>query len=381
MPYPLINLTPPDVLLVRGPAHVVCEGRVSVLGVDASRKEVYVLAWKVLPFEPEEGSEAGIRFGRGGSCRIVSKGRAGVSLWKDVVSTVIRHSPSSVMLVGATDTGKSTLATYLSNIAVGDGLKVGIVDGDVGQGDLAPPGCMGAVVVKEQFLDLRDLPADYYSFIGSTSPRGLEDLVIRSMKDLMKKLPTTDICIINTDGYMDEHGIDYKIALIKTLKPDLIVYLGNPLKVKRLFDEFKDMIVHADAPTPVSRTRYEREKRRMHQYGRFVDNGYKLTFRIRNKKFVLAGRLHQMILMNGLIQLGLTKLPTRFLNGMFVGLSSADSVRGFGIIGRVGYGRITVKTRYVGDFDTVLLSTVRLSQGMRRECRIPLVMNMRERSE
>lgn len=377
----LINLSTSNILLVKGPATVVCEGPIFVLGMDASGKEASVRASKVLPFEASGYSRARIRLGRGGNYRVVKDSGVGVSIWKEVASRVARNRPNRIMLVGANDTGKSTLATYLSNITIANGLKVSIVDGDVGQGDLAPPSCIGAVKIERQFLDLRDIDAEHYSFIGATSPRGVEDLIIRGIKDIADKLSArSDICIVNTDGYIDEYGMDYKIELARTLKPDLVVYIGSPAKASRLFDEFKDRIINVHAPERVSKTRGERERRRLVQYNRFIENGNEVTFGIRTKKFSLMGRVYDMNLVNGTIHLGAAKFPARFLHGMFVGLSDASSVKGFGIILRLTYGKMTVKTQYEGYFDTVLLSNVKLSRYMKREYQVPLV-NVRQRSE
>lgn len=378
----IINLSPQVILLVRGPASVVCEGAVSVLGMDTHQKEIDVRAGKVLPFEAHIPSRARVRLGRKANYRVVKDGKLGVSIWKGLASTVITYRPNCIMMVGATDTGKSALATYLSNIATTNGLKVSIIDGDVGQGDLAPPGCIGAVKTREQFSDLRDVNAEYYSFIGATSPRGVEGLIIRSIKDIKDKLSArSDICIVNTDGYMDEHGIDYKIELAKELKPNLIVYLGNPARAGRLFDEFKGKIMRANAPERMSKTHGEREKRRLDQYRRFVESGSKITFGIGSKKFGIIGRLYNMISVNDLIRLGTAKFPARFLHGMFVGLSSSNNVKGFGVIVKVAHGTMTLNARYKDNFDTVLLSTVRLSRGMRHEYRIPLVVNTNHWSE
>jgi len=379
---PLINFAISEVLLVKGPASVICEGKVFVLGMNASRKEVDIRASKVLPFETLGDSKARIRLGRGGNYRVVRDGKVGVSIWKEVANAVATNRPNRIMLVGANDTGKSTLATYLSNTAITNGLKVSIVDGDVGQGDLAPPSCIGAAKIEQQFLDLRNINAEHYSFIGATSPRGVEGFVIQSMKDVTDKLSAkSDICIVNTDGYIDEHGIDYKIELARTLKPDLVVYIGNPAKATRLLDEFKGRIMHVHAPERVSKTHSEREKRRLEQYNRFIENGSEITFGIRSKKFNLMGRVYGMNLVNGLIHLGATKIPARFLHGMFVGLSGAGSVKGFGIILRIAYGRMAIKAQYEGDFDTVLLSTIRLSRYMKHEYQVPLVVNVKHRSE
>ena len=377
----LVPLLETRILLVKGPATAVCEGTVYVLGMDVSGKEVSVRAGKVLPFEAWGNSTVKINLGRWGNYRLLTGNKVGVSIWKDLAKKMVTSKPKCIMLVGANDTGKSTLTTYLSNIATVNGLKVGIVDGDVGQGDLAPPGCIGASKIQKQFLDLRDIDAEHYRFIGSPSPRRMEDLVISSMKDLVGKLSaSSDICIINTDGYIDEHGIDYKIELAETLKPDLIVYLGNPAKGKKLLDKFKDKIMLVDAPVRVSKTHREREKRRLEQYSRFLYDGKQNTFEFKNKKFGLAGRLYDMVLENSLIHLGSKQFPARLLHGMFVGLSSAGNVKGFGVVVRVGHDRITLKTKCTG-FDTVLLSNVRLSRDMKRQYQIPLFVDADSRSE
>ena len=381
MRFRLVPLLETRVLLVKGPATAVCEGTVYVLGMDVSGKEVSVRAGKVLPFEAGGNSKVKINLGRWGNYKLLTGNKVGVSIWKDLANKIVTSKPKCIMLVGANDTGKSTLTTYLSNIATANGLKVGIVDGDVGQGDLAPPGCIGASRIQKQFLDLRDIDAEHYRFIGAPSPRRVEDLVISSMKDIVDNLSaSSDICIINTDGYIDEHGIDYKIELAETLKPDLIVYLGNPAKGKKLLDKFKDKIIRVDAPVHVSKTHSEREKRRLEQYSRFINDGKPIMFSIKNKKFSLAGRLYDIVLENSLIHLGPKEFPARLLHGMFVGLSSAGNVMGFGVIVRVAYDRITVKTKCT-DFDTVSLSNVRLSRDMRRQYQITLFVDVDRRSE
>jgi len=374
----LIKLSAPNVLLVKGPASVKCAGSVSVLGMDACTKEVMVRAGKILPFEASQSSQVKIRLGKGGNYRLVGESKVGVSIWKEVASRItLQNKPMRIMIVGATDTGKSTLATYLSNIASANKLKVSIVDGDVGQSDLAPPGCIGASMIREEFLDLRDISVEYSSFIGAISPRGIEELVINGIKNIADRLSAkSDICIINTDGYIDEHGIDYKIELAKALKPDLIVYIGNLANARKLFDEFKSKFLHVDAPERVSKTHYEREERRLEQYYKFVGEGSEITFALKSKKFGFMGKIYDnVILAKGLINLKSITFPIRFLKGMFVGLSARNEVKGFGIVTKVADNKITVKTQYEGEFDTIVLSTIRLSRDMKREYQLPLVVN------
>ncbi|MFQ5920538.1 MAG: Clp1/GlmU family protein [Nitrososphaerales archaeon] len=360
---------------MKGPASIRSEGKVFVLGTDVTGKEVDVRPGKVLPFESMKDSRVRASLGRGGTYRILGRRRVGVSIWKDFSRTVSARKPRRIILLGATDTGKSTLATYLSNIALAAGLRVSIVDGDVGQGDLAPPGCIGASRVREQVLDLRDIDAEHYAFIGATSPAGIEDLVVSSMKRIVDRFsPGSDLCIINTDGYIDERGIDYKIGLARVLRPDLLVYLGSGRKARSQLEEFRERTVYADSPEIVSKSHREREDRRLDQYRRFVEGGGVVTFGIRRKKFGFRGRPCPVTQArdSSSIAIGSSRFPAWFLNGMFVGLGSSGIVRGFGVVLRVERGRVTLKTRYEGEFDTILLSTIRLAQNIREEYQIPL---------
>lgn len=373
-----INLTPGSILLVKGPARVRCEGSVTVLGMNVEC-EVIIRAGKVLPVEANGPSKINIGISRGGNYRMVKDGnRIGVSIWKDVADKM-RNRPKRVMLVGATDTGKSTLTTFLSNIACANGLKVGVIDGDVGQGDLAPPGCIGAALIRKQFLDLRDIDAEYYAFIGSISPMGMEKLVIDSMKQILNKIVArSDMCMINTDGYVDEYGMNYKIALAEALKPDLIVYIGDHI-IK--FDGFE--VVYVNAPSGITKTRAEREGRRLAQYARFIGNGEgeKIVYAAK-KNFVFMGKVYDQGIFKGdLIKIQNFMLPSDVMKGMFVGLASGNDVKGFGVLTKMANGKITVKTAYRGKFDTIMLSIIRLARNMRREYQIPLVTNVDEGSE
>lgn len=365
----LIELLPDTVLLVKGPASVHCRENVTVLGKEI-KEEIIVRAGKILPFETNDLSKVRVRIYENGSYRIAKGGSVGVSIWKDVAHRMFEN-PKCVMLVGATDTGKSTLTAYLSNIAQSNGLKVGVIDGDVGQGDLAPPGCIGAALIKNQFVDLRDIPAEYYGFIGTTSPMGVENLVIDTIKQILGKIGASfDTCIVNTDGYLDKDGIDYKIALAKTIKPDLIICIDFTSKK---FEDFE--VVHVNAPRKIIKTRAEREERRLVQYARFIGNG-KQVFEMKGKNFMFMGKLCELIIFRDrLIRLGNTILPSDILRGMFVGLGIGSDVRGFGVITGISSRRMTVKTPYEDKFDTVMLSTIGISRSMRMEYHIPLAAN------
>ena len=58
--------------------------------------------------------------------------------WLQLVEAVVSQ-PGDVFLLGAPDTGKSTLALFLSEKLSERGLKVSFLDGDLGQSLVGPP--------------------------------------------------------------------------------------------------------------------------------------------------------------------------------------------------------------------------------------------------
>src|SRR5215510_7120516 len=77
----------------------------------------------------------------------------------------------TIMLLGATDTGKTTFLTWLANILLAQEQRLAIVDADVGQSSLGPPTTIGLGVVAAPFQSLQELMPVGLFFVGSTSPR------------------------------------------------------------------------------------------------------------------------------------------------------------------------------------------------------------------
>ncbi len=132
--------------LVKGPAVVTLEGFGEVLGKDVSNNQVSVGVGKILPFEIGSGCKIDIK---GGKSRMVSSYDFGTTIWHQIIRRIFLENMTTVrkiLIVGDTDTGKSALATYITNKALEKGYRPGIIDADIGQGDLAPPNAIGKVL-------------------------------------------------------------------------------------------------------------------------------------------------------------------------------------------------------------------------------------------
>ncbi len=368
----ILNLDAGSILLLKGRATARCKGRVTILGMDVDGREVKVKQGKVLPIEVHDSATISLSIeGDEGGYSIVDKeSRVGTYIWQSVIDAIRDYRPKRIMLVGATDTGKSTLATYISNIAIAEGLSVGIIDSDIGQGDIAPPACMGSCIVREQVLDLRDLDADMYYFIGRITPAGVEDHLIRGVMHLLNHL-NADMVVVNTDGYVGDQGLRYKARMAEAINADLIVMLGE--EEEGSMDLQNTRIVRVDASSNIQKSRDERIARRIEQYKRFLEGGKHVRFNIKSKEFTMLYR-RVMLMSYGVVVNGLTIIPNDMLAGMFVALAFMDDVMGFAILERVEGGTATMVTKYEGEFNKVMLSNIKLSRDISMEHRLNIII-------
>jgi len=134
----------------------------------------------------------------------------------------------TILLVGATDTGKTTFLAWLANTLRAQGQQIAIIDADVGQSSLGPPTTIGLGLVVQPFQSLQELtPAALY-FVGSTSPRGHFLPVIIGTKRMVDRAQRigVDQVIVDTCGFIGEDGGQtLKRYQIDVVHPDVVVCL------------------------------------------------------------------------------------------------------------------------------------------------------------
>jgi polynucleotide 5'-hydroxyl-kinase GRC3/NOL9 len=146
--------------------------------------------------------------------------------WRGVLESL--QEARTILLMGATDTGKTTFLTWLANTLAAQGQRIAIVDADVGQSSLGPPTTIGLGVVVQPFQRLQELtPAALY-FVGSTSPRGHFVPVVVGTKRMVERAQqmAADRVLVDTCGFISEDGGQalkrYQIDLVH---PDVVVCL------------------------------------------------------------------------------------------------------------------------------------------------------------
>jgi len=384
---------------VRGPTSVSsASADAHVLGMKMYGREVFVRKGKVLPFECFTKATFVAHLGRGGEAKVCHEA-LGTRIWSSVRNAIEMHVPRSIMLFGGNDTGKSTLATYVANVLLQDGKKVWMVDGDLGQGDLSPPTCMGATVIRSPVSDLRDLKADRIVFVGVISPSSFQDLVINGLKELACASPGVPELhvIVNTDGFVEGNGVEYKLRLATAIRPDMLVTLGSREEDlhKRLLATYgPEKVILAERPKGITKDYYERAERRMLQYWRFLEDTKKIRIHLQGTVMSFAGisyygptYIHPSRVIKkgqkgwslvfersslGTVVVERSSRKVRFpwnrMQGLFVGVGAGQALSGFGIIDEMRPdGSFVLRTPVRRGPDSIYLSTVRLIEGLKRE--------------
>lgn len=130
-----------------------------------------------------------------------------------------------VMLIGATDTGKTTLGRLILQDALDADISAAFIDGDIGVPVVGPPACVGLRTVKSED-DLADLNrADELRFVGSTSPQGVILPYVVSVAALVDIAHSeAELVVLDTTGEVSGVvGQTIVYHLMELCKPTLVI--------------------------------------------------------------------------------------------------------------------------------------------------------------
>jgi polynucleotide 5'-hydroxyl-kinase GRC3/NOL9 len=167
----------------------------------------------------------------------------------DLIEAVHRKK-GTVLILGASDTGKSTLAHFLVVKLCQRGNVVALVDGDIGQSVLGVPTTIGLALFDSGPKQLEDIQLIASYFVGSISPRGhmLEMLVgIKKIADRASQL-NPGIIVIDTTGFVSgETAWELKFQKVDLLKPAHLIGLQRRKEIEDFLrpHQFRpDMVIH-----------------------------------------------------------------------------------------------------------------------------------------
>lgn len=161
--------------------------------------------------------------------------------WKELTDSIDRLK-GVVIILGAPDTGKTTLAFYLSRGLQLRGCNVAMVSADMGQCAFGPPATLGMSFLRGP-TSLRDLEIHSMYFIGSTSPLGHLLQTTVGLKKLVEKAQGggAEVVIIDTSGFVEGGAAwELKFQKIELVNARHIVALQRGQELEGILSPHED---------------------------------------------------------------------------------------------------------------------------------------------
>lgn len=174
--------------------------------------------------------------------------------WKELVDSINRLK-GVVIILGAPDTGKTTLAFYLSRGLQLRGCNVAMVSADMGQCAFGPPATLGMSSLSglEAVPDLhpevagptslRDVEIHSMYFVGSTSPLGHLLQTTVGLKKLVEKAQGggAEVVIIDTSGFVEGGAAwELKFQKIELVNARHVVALQRGQELEGILSPYED---------------------------------------------------------------------------------------------------------------------------------------------
>ena len=136
----------------------------------------------------------------------------------------------TVLLLGGTDTGKTTFTANFARALAQDSEQIAVVDADIGQSEISPPGTVSVAWARPQAVKLSDLKPGATFFVGtfSASTLPLEHATATTKAVRHARERNAERILVDTTGYIiGPTARKLKVAKATLIQPDLILAFGN----------------------------------------------------------------------------------------------------------------------------------------------------------
>ncbi|NLF87578.1 hypothetical protein GX563_02005 [Candidatus Bathyarchaeota archaeon] len=272
-----------NTLLVDGPARVVvASGKAEVFGKPLTpTQRVIIREGKRKPFYATEPLTLNLLLGAGATVT-ETEGSTIPQSWNKpfpVIEDLQNRQVKTVtiMVLGASDAGKSSFLTYLLNrLLLGkNACSVAVLDGDLGQSDIGPSATIGYSITSKPVTELSNLKLENGYFVGVTSPVNAGAKAVEGLTAMLTEinLRQPDYILINTDGFViGEAALRYKLTLIKELKPNMVIGIEGKGEVAEIMSYLggAGVMTVESAGTASERSPEKRKALREQTYTRYL---------------------------------------------------------------------------------------------------------------
>jgi polynucleotide 5'-hydroxyl-kinase GRC3/NOL9 len=243
--------------------------------------------------------------------------------WENLFSHAIKvHGP--IMIIGDTDTGKSTLIRYFIRNFLDRDTPVSLVDSDVGQSSLGLPGTVCSKVFRTN-NDYNDFMFKKMCYVGTVNPSENINSSIHSTTLLANFCrEKTHFVLIDTTGLIaGTCGIALKLGKIKSIHPTQIVALQHNDELEHILAHIEKITVHRLTVSPFVKIR-TRDNRVRYRNKKLYD--YFLKGQL--SEFLMDTHTSQCIYNGKLFHPKESSFPEKTL----IGLNDGDETHALGVI-------------------------------------------------
>ncbi|KAL5722601.1 polynucleotide 5'-hydroxyl-kinase [Ranunculus cassubicifolius] len=153
------------------------------------------------------------------------------------------HDPETsqgprVVVVGPTDSGKSTLSRMLLSWAAKQGWKPTFVDLDIGQGSITIPGSIAATPIEMPIDPVEGIPLEmplvyYYGYITPSGNTDLYKVLVKELASTLERQFAGNAesraagMVINTMGWIEGVGYELLLHAIDTFNANVVLVIGQ----------------------------------------------------------------------------------------------------------------------------------------------------------
>ena len=185
---------------------------------------------------------------------------------QEIKRAVLEPQNRTIMVIGGSDTGKTTLIVDLLGLLL-PVFRVGVVDADLGQSHLGPPTTIAWGVLEKKFEGWENLnPKDFY-FVGAISPSGNLLPMITGVKIIYDKArPQVDKILVDTTGMIRGGPARVlKRCMIEIIQPQTVLALQRTDELEHILGGFKGMsipkIYRMEVPVSIRQKNYSERVR------------------------------------------------------------------------------------------------------------------------
>lgn len=209
--------------------------------------------------------------------------------WAWSAAKIVQHKWRKVLVIGDVDLGKSTYCGFLSSQLIAAGLRVAVVDADVGQKAIGPPAAitLGYPTASGLFSGLQ--PTGWY-FVGSVSPVGHLLPMVVGTKQLVDAA-RAPVVVVNTTGFIHGVGGVLKGYKIEAIQPDVMVTIARGAELQPLIGAYRHYRILRIRPSTraVSKTYAQRREAREAAFRAYFQPAHEVVLPTRQLIFQRRG--------------------------------------------------------------------------------------------